>query len=77
MAESSANKTNDDEIRAMTATIVAAYVRKHSVATQQIADIIEAVYGSFRNLDGRSDAATAPGKPAVAVKKSITPDYLV
>jgi predicted transcriptional regulator len=76
MADSTAGR-NDDELRAMTAAVVAAYVSKNQVAAAQIAELIEAVYHSFRAFDGKAAAPGAPGKPAVPVKKSITPEFLI
>src|SRR6185437_14460861 len=70
MADSTAG-SNDDELRAMTAAVVAAYVSKNQVAAAQIAELIEAVYHSFRAFDGK---AAAPGVPG---KKSITPEFLI
>jgi predicted transcriptional regulator len=67
----------DDELLRMTAEVVAAYVRNNSVATSQLADVIGSVYGSFRSLEGKSDPSEKPVKPAVPVRKSIMPEYLV
>ena len=62
----------------MTADVVAAYVRNNVLATSQLGDIINAVYGSLRSLDGQT-AEVPPElrRPAVPVKKSITPGYLI
>ena len=68
---------NDDELRTMTATVVAAYVSKNMVPAGQLAEIIDSVYRSFRSLDGKAEGADASDKPAVPVKKSVTPEYLV
>jgi predicted transcriptional regulator len=59
----------------MTAEIVAAYVGHNAVAAEQISDIIRGVHQALGGLalaDGHDDA-----KPAIAVKKSINPDYIV
>ncbi len=77
MVEASANKTNEDELLHLTAGLVAAYVRNHTVAAAQLGAVIDSVYGSLRTLDGNSDGATEPKKPAIPVRRSITADYLV
>ena len=79
MAEQApAGKTADDQLLRMTTEVVAAYVSNNTLPTGQLADVIASVYSSLRALDhgpmdGRGDAM----KPAVPVRKSITPDYLI
>ena len=78
MAESAAPKTADDELLKMTAEVVAAYVSNNTLATGQLGDVIHAVYNSLRTLDGQVvEAPVEVLKPAVPVRKSITPEYLV
>jgi predicted transcriptional regulator len=78
MAEQTPNKVGDDELLRMTAEVVAAYVRNNTLPTGQLAEVISAVFLSLKALDGRGgDAKSEPLKPAVPVRKSITPDYLV
>jgi predicted transcriptional regulator len=71
-------KPLNDGLMQMTADVVAAYVSNNNIATAQLADLISAVYTSLRGIDGRQpEPASEPAKPAVSIKKSITPDYLV
>src|SRR5215467_5696651 len=78
MAEPSTPKVAEDELLRMTADVVAAYVSNNTLATAQLADVINAVYKSLRGLEGQvSDAPSEPLKPAVPIRKSITPDFLV
>lgn len=78
MAEQATPKTLDDDLLRMTADVVAAYVSNNTLATGQLADVIHAVYNSLRSLEGQPiEAPAEPLKPAVAVRKSITPEYLV
>jgi predicted transcriptional regulator len=78
MAESAAPKTAEDELLRMTAEVVSAYVRNNTLATGQLAEIIQAVYGSLRGLEEQmAEPPAEPAKPAVAIRKSITPEYLI
>jgi predicted transcriptional regulator len=78
MAESAAPKTAEDELLRITAEVVSAYVRNNTLATGQLAEIIQTVYGSLRGLEGQAAEPPAePAKPAVPVRKSITPEYLI
>jgi len=78
MAESAATRPSDDELLKMTAEVVAAYVSNNTLATGQLGDVIHAVYNSLRSLDGQVvEAPVEAPKPAVPLRKSITPEYLV
>ena len=78
MPELAMPKVAEDELLRMTTEVVAAYVSNNTLATGQLAEIIHAVYNSLRGLDGQiAEPASEPLKPAVPVRKSITPDYLI
>jgi len=71
-------KTGEEELLRMTADVVAAYVSNNSLPTAQLAEVINTVFTSLRALDGQPpEAKPEPLKPAVPIRKSITPDYLV
>ncbi|MEQ8397199.1 MucR family transcriptional regulator [Thalassobaculum sp.] len=62
----------------MTTTVVAAYLGNNSVASNQISEVINAVHDALRGLSGDNRAPAAePLRPAVSIKKSIMPDYIV
>jgi len=62
----------------LTADIVSAYVSNNPVAAAEIPALINQVHGALlRVSNGQSDVVTEPLKPAVSVKKSIAPDYIV
>jgi predicted transcriptional regulator len=78
MAELAAPKTAEEELLRMTTEVVAAYVSNNTLATAQLGDVIHAVYNSLRTLDGQpAEPPPEVLKPAVTIRKSITPDYLV
>ena len=78
MAEPAAPKMAEDDLLRMTAEVVSAYVSNNTLATGQLADVIQAVYNSLRGLEGQvAEAPSEPLKPAVPVRKSVTPEYLV
>jgi predicted transcriptional regulator len=48
------------------------------LATAQIADVIKIVYDTLSGLGaGDAQAKREPPKPAVPIKRSITPDYII
>ena len=62
----------------LTADIVSAYVSNNSVPASDLSDLINQVHVALvRVSSGQSEVQPEPLKPAVAVKKSITPDYIV
>ena len=74
MAETGAPKSAEEELLRMTTEVVAAYVSNNTLATGQLGDVIHAVYNSLRSLDGQVvEAAPEALKPAVPVRKAITP----
>ena len=78
MAETAAPKTTEDELLRMTAEVVSAYVSNNNLPTGQLADVIQSVYNSLRGLEApMAEPPAEPLKPAVPVRKSVTPEYLV
>src|ERR1700674_5985253 len=62
----------------LTAGIVSAYVSNNPVAAGDISALISQVHSALlRVSNGQSEASGEPTKPAIAVRKSITPDYLI
>jgi predicted transcriptional regulator len=62
----------------LTAEIVSAYVGNNTVPAADIPALISQVHAALARVGGApSEASREPLKPAVSVKKSITPEYLV
>ena len=62
----------------LTANIVSAYLSNNPTPASEIPNLISQVHSALlRVSSGRSEAPLEPSKPAVSVKKSIAPDYLV
>jgi len=62
----------------MTADVVAAYVSNNTLPTAQLAEVINAVYGSLKSLEGQvAQPRPEPLKPAVPIRKSVTAEFLI
>ncbi|HWD58748.1 MAG TPA: MucR family transcriptional regulator [Stellaceae bacterium] len=62
----------------LTAEIVAAHVSNNTVAVADLSQLISQVYQSLANIGSAPvPAPSVRPQPAVSVKKSIQPDYLV
>lgn len=66
------------ELIDLTTEIVSAYVGHNMVAADDLASLIHQVYGALQSAaDGVTKASAEKSEPAVAVRKSITPDFLI
>ena len=62
----------------LTADIVSAYVSNNSVSAGDIPGLINQVHSALMRVSGSpAEAPSEPLKPAVPLKKSITPEYIV
>jgi predicted transcriptional regulator len=62
----------------LTAEIVSAYVSNNTVPAGEIPALINQVHAALSKVSGKTiDGSAEPLKPAVSVKKSITPEYIV
>jgi predicted transcriptional regulator len=67
---------SDGEMLQMTASVVSAYVGNNTLTPTQIPDVIKTVHGSLASL-GRAGGGRDLPRPAVPIRRSITPDYIV
>jgi len=65
------------EILALTAEIVSAHVASNSVGPESLPDLIRDVYRAMSGLGAAAPAPTERPQPAVPIKKSVFPDYIV
>jgi predicted transcriptional regulator len=62
----------------LTADIVAAYVSNNSVPSADLPALIGQVHSALsRVATGQIEPSSEPPKPAISVKKSITPDHII
>lgn len=67
----------DSTLITLTADIVAAHVTNNSVAVSDLPSLIQNVHGALSKLGKTEVAAEAKQEPAVTVRASIKPDYIV
>ncbi len=62
----------------MTAEIVASYVENNTISTTDLPALIQSVHRALNSVSSGSEAVeAAPKEPAVPIRRSITPDYLI
>ena len=78
MAETVTPKIAEEELLRMTADVVAAYVGNNTLPTAQLGEVINAVYSSLKSLEGLvAQVQPEPLKPAVPIRKSVTPEFII
>ncbi|HYE00869.1 MAG TPA: MucR family transcriptional regulator [Alphaproteobacteria bacterium] len=66
-----------NELLSLTTEIVAAHVSNNTVALNDLPQLIEQVYRTLSNVGQEPAPTVERPQPAVAIKKSVTPDYIV
>lgn len=77
MTEEIKNSSDTTDMLRMAVEIVSAYVGNNSVPTTQVPDVINTVYASLKALNGNGNGQAEALNPAVPIRRSITPDYLI
>ncbi|MDH5747760.1 MAG: MucR family transcriptional regulator [Rhodospirillales bacterium] len=71
-----AETTNQNELLELTTEIVAAHVGNNTVAQGDLSQLIQEVYKTLVSV-GTASASVDRPRPAVPVKKSVTPDFII
>ena len=74
-----AEQPETSELLALTTNIVASHVSNNSVASTELPQLIQQVYAALSSAGGSAAAAAAPARPqpAVPIKRSVTPDFII
>jgi predicted transcriptional regulator len=72
------DEKKSDPFIELTADIVSAYVSNNSIQAADIPGLINQVHGALSRVSGgQAETLAEPLKPAVPLKRSITPEYIV
>jgi predicted transcriptional regulator len=69
--------TSREDLLALTTEIVSAYLSKNSMTTGEIPGLIEQVYKTLSGVNSEGGVSADRPQPAVPIKRSVTPDYIV
>jgi len=73
-----AEQPETSELLALTTNIVASHVSNNSVAATELPQLIQQVYAALSSAGGSAAAAPPPRpQPAVPIKRSVTPDFII
>ncbi|MFC0283794.1 MucR family transcriptional regulator [Camelimonas abortus] len=67
----------NQDLVTLTARIVSAYVQNNTLDQNEISGIINTVHDSLNRLSGKAEPPQPAQKPAVPIKNSVTPDYII
>lgn len=70
------NDAKSSEILTLTATIVAAHASKNALGAEELQALIRQTYQTLAGIEGGAPPVERP-QPAVAIKKSVTSDFIV
>jgi predicted transcriptional regulator len=65
------------ELLTLTADIVASHVSNNGVPVSELPQLIQQVYATLAALGKETAPAPEKPEPAVAIRKSVTPDYII
>lgn len=65
------------DLLSLTCEVVSAHVGNNAVSAMEVPDLIRNVYGALASFNEAEVAEPVRPEPAVSIKRSITPDYLV
>ena len=71
-------ESKSDNLIDLTADVVSAYVSNNPVPVADLPSLIGQVHAALKSLEGgATEVQPEPLAPAVPIKKSVTPDYIV
>jgi predicted transcriptional regulator len=71
------NETPSNDLMNLTSQIVAAHVGNNTVAISDLPGLIEQIYRALSGLGTEPTPIAEKPQPAVPIKKSVTPDYII
>ena len=72
-----AEENNQEDLLVLTTDIVSSYVSNNTVAADDIPRVIETVFRTLGQMRSGGSLAGDRPQPAVPIKRSVTPDYIV
>ncbi len=67
-----------DNLIELTADVVSAYVSNNAIQSSDLPALISEIHAAMhQTVGGPAEPEPEPQKPAVSIKKSVTPDYII
>lgn len=66
-----------EELLKLTSQIISSYVSHNTVKADDLSSLMDTVFKTLSNMNGDASAIVDRPQPAVPIKKSVMPDYIV
>lgn len=70
-------ENNHYDLLSLTTEIVSSYLSNNTIAQSDIPSLIEQTYKTLANVDGDTSSSIERPQPAVPIKRSVNPDYII
>jgi len=78
MKESVPERVSRDDVLRMAVDVVAAYVSNNKTPTGGVSEVISTIFESLSAVEAAAAGGrTEPQKPAVPIRRSVTPDFII
>ncbi len=77
MSDDNNSGVKSREVLELTSEIVAAHVSNNSIAMSDLPNLIEQVYKTLANVGKDTQGQGEKPTPVVAIRKSVTPDFII
>jgi predicted transcriptional regulator len=71
------DKVNHKDLLMLTSDIVSSHLGSNQIASDEIPSLIQKIYRTLATIGSEPAASNDRPQPAVPIKKSVTPDYIV
>ena len=72
------NSSSSSELAELTVVIVSAYVSNNAVVAADLPDLIDQTFSALREAEAKETQPIQEElEPAISIKKSVTPDYII
>lgn len=71
------NTQSREELLKLTSQIVSSYVSNNTVKAEDVSSLIDTIYKTLANINPDAPTLADRPQPAVPIKKSVMPDYVV
>jgi len=77
MSDTNDNKPNNNQILQLATQIISSYVSNNNVNISDLPSFMASVYQNLSRLDQSGNVSEIRPDPAVPIRKSITPDFII
>ncbi len=76
--DKSSRKNNNSELLQLTVEVAVAYLKNNEVPVDKVPEFMSMIHDSLNKINGiDNEQEHEPLKPAISIRKSITPDYII